>query len=101
MLKKFANKENQNRKTSDILNVVQIKPGINVLKDNSKDALLTEFGKLLSKIDICFLMKIIKECLPGVASYFSDTLSMPRDYMITCLNIGLCLLLLFVQWRDK
>ena len=37
MLKNYAHKDNQNRKNSDILNVVQIKPGINVLKDNSKD----------------------------------------------------------------
>ena len=40
MLKNFAHKVNQNRKSSDILNVVQIKPGINVLKDSSKDVLL-------------------------------------------------------------
>ena len=47
MLKNYAQIDNQNRKNSDILNVVQIKPGINVQKDNSKDVLLTEFGKAL------------------------------------------------------
>ena len=35
MLKNYAQIDNQNRKNSDILNVVQIKPGINVQKDNS------------------------------------------------------------------
>ena len=49
MLKNLANVENQSKKSSDILNVVQIKPGINVSKDNSKDALLTEFGKATLK----------------------------------------------------
>ena len=37
MLKNYSQIDNQNRKNSDILNVVQIKPGINVKKDNSKD----------------------------------------------------------------
>ena len=32
-------------KNSDILNVVQIKPGVSVKKDPSKDSLLTEFGR--------------------------------------------------------
>ena len=45
MLKNFAHKVNQNIKSSDFLYVVQIKPGINVLKDSSRDTLLTEFGK--------------------------------------------------------
>ena len=44
MLKNYAQIDNQNRKNSDILNVVQIKPGINVQKDNSKDVLLDAAG---------------------------------------------------------
>ena len=39
MLKNYAQIDNQNRKNSDILNVVQIKPGINVQKDSSRDVL--------------------------------------------------------------
>ena len=38
-------KHNTEKKNSDILNVVQIKPGVSVKKNPSKDSLLTEFGK--------------------------------------------------------
>ena len=43
MLKNLAHIDNQNKKNSDILNVVQIKPGIKVQKDKSKDVLLNRF----------------------------------------------------------
>ena len=70
-------------KNSDILNVVQIKPGINVQKDNSKDVLLTEFGKFLEKIDIYFLMRIIRVCSQGLLVTFQIMLKTQRlyDYM--------------------
>ena len=63
MLKNLVHKHNQNKKSSDILNVVQIKPGIKVQKDKSKDVLLTEFGKATLKDRYFFLMRIIKVCL--------------------------------------
>ena len=45
MLENYLQDQLQNKKKSDILNVVQIKPGIKVQKDSLKDSLLTEFGK--------------------------------------------------------
>ena len=44
MLENILEKSNLDRKNSDILNVVQIKPGINVKKNTDKDSLLTDFG---------------------------------------------------------
>ena len=47
-------KHNTEKKNSDILNVVQIKPGVSVKKNPSKDSLLTEFGKsrLLTRTEL-------------------------------------------------
>ena len=84
MLKNFAHKVNQNRKSSDILNVVQIKPGINVLKDSSRDTLLTEFGKATLKDRYLLPNEDYQGMFARVASYFSDdTLHAQRlyDYM--------------------
>ena len=72
MLKNFAHKVNQNRKSSDILNVVQIKPGINVLKDSSRDTLLTEFGKATLKDRYLLPDEDYQGMFARVASYFSD-----------------------------
>ena len=72
MLKNFAHKVNQNRKNSDILNVVQIKPGINVLKDSSRDTLLTEFGKATLKDRYLLPDEDYQGMFARVASYFSD-----------------------------
>ncbi len=72
MLKNFAHKVSQNRKSSDILNVVQIKPGINVLKDSSRDTLLTEFGKATLKDRYLLPDEDYQGMFARVASYFSD-----------------------------
>ena len=70
MLKNYAQIDNQNRKNSDILNVVQIKPGINVQKDNSKDVLLTEFGKATLKDRYLLPNEDYQGMFARVASYF-------------------------------
>ncbi len=72
MLKNYAQIDNQNRKNSDILNVVQIKPGINVQKDNSKDVLLTEFGKATLTDRYLLPNEDYQGMFARVASYFSD-----------------------------
>ena len=71
MLKNYAQIDNQNRKNSDILNVVQIKPGINVQKDNSKDVLLTEFGKATLTDRYLLPNEDYQGMFARVASYFS------------------------------
>ncbi len=72
MLKKYTNNKNQNRKNSEILNVVQIKPGIKVQKDSSKDILLTEFGKATLKDRYLLPDEDYQGMFARVASYFSD-----------------------------
>ena len=72
MLKNFAHSENQNKKNSDILNVVQIKPGIKVQKDKSKDILLTDFGKATLKDRYLLPNEDYQGMFARVASYFSD-----------------------------
>ena len=72
MLKNIVHKESQNKRNSDILNVVQIKPGINVLKDNSKDALLTEFGKATLKDRYLLPDEDYQGMFARVASFSAD-----------------------------
>ena len=72
MLKKIVHIEDKNRKNSDILNVIQIKPGIKVQKDSSKDALLTDFGKSTLKDRYLLPEEDYQGMFARVASYFSD-----------------------------
>ena len=72
MLKNIVNSEHQNRKNSDILNVVQIKPGIKVRKNSSRDVLLTEFGKATLKDRYLLPNEDYQGMFARVASYFSD-----------------------------
>tara|TARA_X000000950_G_scaffold288632_1_gene406414 strand:+ start:4893 stop:6785 length:1893 start_codon:yes stop_codon:yes gene_type:complete len=85
MLKNFVqNNNNQSRKSSDILNVIQIKPGIKVQKDNSKDDLLTEFGKSTLKDRYLLPDEDYQGMFARVASYFSDNADHAQrlyDYM--------------------
>ena len=59
-------------KNSDILNVVQIKPGVSVKKDLSKDSLLTEFGRSTLKDRYLLPDEDYQGMFARVASYFSD-----------------------------
>ncbi len=84
MLKNFAHSENQNKKNSDILNIVQIKPGIKVQKDKSKDILLTDFGKATLKDRYLLPNEDYQGMFARVASYFSDNAEHAQrlyDYM--------------------
>ena len=58
-------------KNSDILNVIQIKPGVSVKKDPSKDSLLTEFGKSTLKDRYLLPDEDYQGMFARVASYFS------------------------------
>ena len=60
------------RKKSDILNIVQIKPGIKVLKDTSKDSLLTAFGMATLKDRYLLPNEDFQGMFARVASYFAD-----------------------------
>ena len=80
MLKNFAHKVSQNRKSSDILNVVQIKPGINVLKDSSRDTLLTEFGKATLKDQFTSRRRLSRNVCKSCKLFFSDSLHAQRLY---------------------
>ncbi|MBF96652.1 MAG: Vitamin B12-dependent ribonucleoside-diphosphate reductase [Alphaproteobacteria bacterium MarineAlpha9_Bin4] len=71
MLNKYKY-NNNNTKSSDILNVVQIKPGVSVKKDLSKDSLLTEFGKSTLKDRYLLPDEDYQGMFARVASYFSD-----------------------------
>ena len=72
--KKMLNKLKYNieKKNSDILNVVQIKPGVSVKKNPSKDSLLTEFGKSTLKDRYLLPDEDYQGMFARVASYFSD-----------------------------
>jgi len=72
--KKMLNKlkHNTEKKNSDILNVVQIKPGVSVKKNPSKDSLLTEFGKSTLKDRYLLPDEDYQGMFARVASYFSD-----------------------------
>ena len=59
-------------KNSDILSVVQIKPGVSVKKDPSKDSLLTEFGRSTLKDRYLLPDEDYQGMFARVASYFSD-----------------------------
>ena len=65
-------KHNTEKKNSDILNVVQIKPGVSVKKNPSKDSLLTEFGKSTLKDRYLLPDEDYQGMFARVASYFSD-----------------------------
>ena len=65
-------KHNLEKKNSDILNVVQIKPGVSVKKNPSKDSLLTEFGKSTLKDRYLLPDEDYQGMFARVASYFSD-----------------------------
>ena len=65
-------KYNTQKKNSDILNVVQIKPGVSVKKNPSKDSLLTEFGKSTLKDRYLLPDEDYQGMFARVASYFSD-----------------------------
>ena len=65
-------KYNREKKNSDILNVVQIKPGVSVKKNPSKDSLLTEFGKSTLKDRYLLPDEDYQGMFARVASYFSD-----------------------------
>tara|TARA_A100001015_G_scaffold140698_1_gene156083 strand:- start:2120 stop:4027 length:1908 start_codon:yes stop_codon:yes gene_type:complete len=60
------------RKKSDILNIVQIKPGIKVLKDASKNSLLTAFGMATLKDRYLLPNEDLQGMFARVASYFAD-----------------------------
>ncbi len=84
MLENLAKKNIQNKKSSDILNIVQIKPGIKVQKDSSKDSLLTEFGKSTLKDRYLLPDEDYQGMFARVASYFSDNAEHAQrlyDYM--------------------
>ena len=65
-------KHNIEKKNSDILNVVQIKPGVSVKKNPSRDSLLTEFGKSTLKDRYLLPDEDYQGMFARVASYFSD-----------------------------
>lgn len=72
MLENYLQDQLQNKKKSDILNVVQIKPGIKVQKDSLKDSLLTEFGKATLRDRYLLPDEDFQGMFARVASYFSD-----------------------------
>ncbi len=65
-------KHNTEKKNSEILNVVQIKPGVSVKKNPSRDSLLTEFGKSTLKDRYLLPDEDYQGMFARVASYFSD-----------------------------
>ena len=84
MLKKLLHNTKVDRKSSDILNVVQIKPGIKVKTDESKDTLLTEFGKETLKDRYLLPNENYQGMFARVASYFSEDANHAQrlyDYM--------------------
>ncbi len=58
---------------SDILNVVQIKPGIKVKTDESRNSLLTDFGKATLRDRYLLPEEDFQGMFARVASYFSDS----------------------------
>jgi ribonucleoside-diphosphate reductase alpha chain len=72
MLENILEKTKLERKNSDILNVVQIKPGIKVKKDTDKDSLLTDFGKATLRDRYLLPDEDYQGMFARVASYFSD-----------------------------
>jgi len=72
MLENTLEKTKSDRKNSDILNVVQIKPGINVKKNTEKDSLLTDFGKATLRDRYLLPDEDYQGMFARVASYFSD-----------------------------
>ena len=72
MLENILEKTKSERKNSDILNVVQIKPGINVKKNTEKDSLLTDFGKATLRDRYLLPEEDYQGMFARVASYFSD-----------------------------
>ena len=72
MLENILKKSKLDKKNSDILNVVQIKPGINVKKNIEKDSLLTDFGKATLRDRYLLPDEDYQGMFARVASYFSD-----------------------------
>ena len=72
MLENILEKTKLERKNSDILNVVQIKPGIKVKKNTDKDSLLTDFGKATLRDRYLLPDEDYQGMFARVASYFSD-----------------------------
>ena len=72
MLENILEKTKTERKNSDILNVVQIKPGIKVKKNTDKDSLLTDFGKATLRDRYLLPDEDYQGMFARVASYFSD-----------------------------
>ena len=72
MLENILKKTKPERKNSDILNVVQIKPGIKVKKNTDKDSLLTDFGKATLRDRYLLPDEDYQGMFARVASYFSD-----------------------------
>ena len=64
--------ENLSKKDSDILSVVQIKPGVKVKKDLDKNVLLTDFGKATLKDRYLLPEEDYQGMFARVASYFAD-----------------------------
>ena len=91
MLNTDLHKQNRNidnvendRKDSDMLNIVQLKPGINVETDESKDSLLTEFGKATLRDRYLLPDENYQGMFARVASYFADNANHAQrlyDYM--------------------
>ena len=77
-------KQNKNKSNSDILNIVQIKPGIKVKTDSSRDVLLTDFGKATLKDRYLLPNEDYQSMFARVASYFANDASHAQrlyDYM--------------------
>jgi ribonucleoside-diphosphate reductase alpha chain len=72
MLDSPIHKQNKNRSNSDILNIVQIKPGIKVKTDSSRDTLLTDFGKATLKDRYLLPNEDYQGMFARVASYFAN-----------------------------
>ncbi len=72
MLNRPIHKKNNDKTNSDILNVVQIKPGINVKKDSKRDKLLTDFGKATLKDRYLLPNEDYQGMFARVASYFAN-----------------------------
>ncbi len=71
MLKKIIENDLASKDT-DILNVVQIKAGIKVKVNNSRDSLLTEFGKATLRDRYLLEGESYQDMFARVASYFAD-----------------------------
>ena len=72
MLDKPLNTEKNRKDNADILNIVQIKPGIEVKKDATRDKLLTEFGKATLKDRYLLVNEDYQGMFARVASYFAN-----------------------------